>query len=87
MDQEHTENTRNHIRMSHSPNRNRCKNRKQRLRVSADIAARLKKPAARRGSDGGVYAAIAAGRHRSARENPAELGKRIMTQRNANMKK
>ena len=61
--------------------------RKQRLRVSADIAARLKKPAARRGSDGGVYAAIAAGRHRSARENPAELGKRIMTQRNADMKK
>ena len=61
--------------------------KKQRARVCADIAARLRKPAGRRGTDAGVYAAIAAGKRRAGRGNPADLGKRIMATRNINCRK
>jgi hypothetical protein len=61
--------------------------KKQRARVCADIAARLRKPAGRRGTDAGVYAAIAAGKRRAGRGNPADLGKRIMATRNINCKR
>jgi len=61
--------------------------KKQRMRVCADIAARLRKPAGRRGTDAGVYAAIAAKKRRPYRSNPADLGKRIMASRNINCKR
>ena len=61
--------------------------KKQRARVCADIAARLRKPPARRGADAGVYAALAAKKRKPARGNPADLGKRIMAKRNVNMRK
>jgi hypothetical protein len=61
--------------------------KKQRARVCADIAARLRKPPARRGADAGVYAALAAKKRKPARGNPADLGRRIMAKRNVNMRK
>ena len=61
--------------------------KKQRARVCADIAARLRRPAGRRGADGGVYAAIAAKKRRPYRGNPADLGKRIMASRNINCRR
>ena len=61
--------------------------RKQRMRVCADIAARLRKPAGRRSADAGIYAAIAGGKRKAPAKNPTELGKRIMASRNVNMRK
>ena len=61
--------------------------KKQRARVCADIAARLRKPAGRRGTDTGVYASIAAKKRRPYRGNPADLGKRIMVSRNINCRR
>ena len=61
--------------------------KKQRMRVCADIAARLRKPAGRLGTDAGVYAAIAARQRKPVRGNPADLGKRIMAKRNVNCRK
>ena len=61
--------------------------KKQRARVCADIAARLRKPVGRRGMDAGMYAAIAAKKRRSNRGNPADLGKRIMASRNINCRR
>ena len=61
--------------------------KKQRARVCADIAARLRKPSGRRGADAGIYAAIAGSRRKPARKNPADLGKRIMANRNINCRK
>ena len=60
--------------------------KKQRARVCADIAARLKKPSGRRGADAGVYAALAAAKRKPSRGNPADLGKRIMANRNINLR-
>ena len=53
--------------------------RRERSRVCADIASRLKATAA----DSGVYAALASAARRPA-ANPADLGKRIMASRSAN---
>ena len=61
--------------------------KKQRARVCADIAARLKKPSGRLGADAGVYAALAAARRKPPRRNAADLGKRIMANRNINCRK
>ena len=61
--------------------------KKQRARVCADIAARLKKSSGRLGADAGIYAALAAAKRKPTRGNPAELGKRIMASRNINMRK
>jgi len=61
--------------------------RKQRMRVSKDIAAKLQRQNKRRGADTGIYAAIAGSRRKPARKNPAELGKRIMASRNINCRK
>ena len=61
--------------------------KKQRARVCADIAARLKKTSGRRGADAGVYAALATARRKPPRGNPADLGKRIMANRNINCRK
>ena len=64
---------------------------KDRTKVCADLAARVRKSIGNRkktsGGSGGVYAALASrGRDRTA-EEPNALGKRIMAARNANMKK
>ena len=59
--------------------------RKQRQRVCADIAARLRK-AKRAGADSGTYAALAAAR-RTAPDSGPDLGRRIMEKRNANVRK
>ena len=56
--------------------------KKQRARVCADIAARLGRPAVRRGMD--AYAGLATGKRKPPRRNPADLGKRIMASRNVN---
>ena len=61
--------------------------KKQRMRVCADIAARLRKPSGQRSTDAGIYAALAAKQRKPARGNPADLGKRIMAKRNVNCKK
>ena len=61
--------------------------KRQRDRVCADIAARLRRPAGRRGADAGTYAALAAMQRKHARGNPADLGKRIMAKRNVNCRK
>ena len=65
--------------------------RKQRRRVCADIAARMKrggrKPAGRRAADAGVYAALSAMRRSAARPDEKELGRRIMASRNINCRK
>ena len=61
--------------------------RRQRMRVSKDIAARLQRQNSRRGADAGIYAAIAGSRRKAPRKNPADLGKRIMASRNINCRK
>ena len=61
--------------------------RKQRMRVSKDIAARLQRQNSRRGADAGIYAAIAGSRRKAPRKNPADLGRRIMANRNINCRK
>ena len=61
--------------------------RKQRMRVSKDIAAKLQWQNRHRGADAGIYAAIAGNRRKAPRKNPAELGKRIMASRNINCRK
>ena len=58
-------------------------NRKQRRKVCADIAARLKSQ--RKGSDSGYAALYGAARGRTG--NPMDLGKRIMASRNPNYHK
>jgi hypothetical protein len=60
---------------------------KRRRRICADIAARLGRPAGRRGMDAGAYAVLAARQRKPAAGNPADLGKRIMASRNVNMRK
>ena len=57
--------------------------KKQRQSVCADIAARLNGNRDLRGTDAGVYAALASARRRPA-GNPADLGRRIMETRSAN---
>ena len=44
--------------------------KKQRARVCADIAARLRKPAGRRGTDAGIYAALAAAQRKPLAPTP-----------------
>ena len=65
--------------------------RKQRRRVCADIAARMKrggrKPAGRRAADAGVYAALSGMRRAAAPADEKELGRRIMAARNINCRK
>ena len=61
--------------------------RRQRMRVSKDIAARLQRQNSRRGADTGIYAAIAGSRRKAPRKNPADLGRRIMASRNINCRK
>ena len=61
--------------------------KKQRARVCADIAARLRKPSGRHGADAGVYAALASAKRKPPRRNAADLGKRIMASRNINCRK
>lgn len=61
--------------------------RRQRMRVSKDIAARLQRQNSRRGADAGIYAAIAAAKRKPPRRNSADLGKRIMASRNINCRK
>ena len=61
--------------------------KKQRARVCADIAARLRKPSGRRGADAGVYAALAAAKRKPPRRDAADLGKRIMATRNINCRR
>ena len=56
--------------------------RRERTRVCADIAARLK----HRGSDSRAYAALAAAGARRPAANPADLGRQIMASRNPNYK-
>ena len=60
---------------------------KQRQRVCADIAARVNKAKGRKTVDSGIYAALAGGKRKVGRENPAELGKRIMAKRNVKCRK
>ena len=57
--------------------------RKQRRKVAADIAARMKKLPGRRRID--AYAALDSFRKQPA--NPADLGKRIMEKHNVNYRK
>ena len=61
---------------------------KDRKKVCADVAARIRKSNAKkkRAGSAGVYAALARGRDRKADEGNA-LGKRIMATRNANLRK
>ena len=65
--------------------------RKQRQRVCADIAARMKrggrKPAGRRAADAGTYAALSGMRRAAAPADEKELGRRIMAARNINCRK
>jgi len=60
---------------------------KKRRRVCSDLAARLGRPAGRRGTDAGAYAAMGTMQRKPARGNPADLGKCIMAKRNVNHKK
>ncbi len=59
---------------------------KQRRKVAADIAARLRGQK-NRGADTGIYAALASAKKRGSAADPAELGRRIMASRNANHRK
>lgn len=61
--------------------------KRQRQRVCADIAARLKKSNKRGASDAGVYAAIGKKKRPAARYDDKALGLKIMASRNANSKK
>ena len=58
--------------------------KKQRRRVAADISARLRKQAGRRAADGKTYAALAAASRRRPANVSADLGRRIMANRNPN---
>ena len=58
--------------------------KRQRARVTADIAARLHRPSGRRGADS--YKRLGTERRKPSRRNPADLGKRIMAKRNVNCK-
>ncbi len=60
---------------------------KQRKKVAADIAARLRKKPGRKAADGKTYAALAAAARRGPAAVDADLGKRIMAKRNPNYKK
>ena len=61
--------------------------KRQRDRVCADLAARLKKPSGRRVADANVYSTLSAMERKLARGKPTDLGKRIMANRNVNMRK
>lgn len=61
--------------------------KKQRRKVAADIAARLRKQSGRRAADGKTYAALAAASRRKHGAVGADLGKRIMASRNPNYKR
>lgn len=60
--------------------------KKQRQRVCADIAARLRKTNSRSGKDS-VYSALASKSRKAAPAEMSDLGRRIMEKRNANFKK
>ena len=60
--------------------------KKQRKKVAADIAARLRRQSGRRASDGKAYAALAAVSRRKPAAVGTDLGKRIMASRNVNYK-
>ena len=61
--------------------------KKQRRKVAADIAARLRKQSGRKAADGKTYAALAAASRRKPAAVGADLGKRIMERRNPNYRK
>ena len=61
--------------------------KKQRRKVAADIAARMQKRTGRKASDGSTYAALAAAARRKAAVPGADLGRRIMANRNPNYRK
>ena len=58
--------------------------KKQRRKVAADIAAKIRKRSGRRAADGKTYAALAAASRRRSAAVSADLGKRIMASRNPN---
>ena len=60
--------------------------KKQRRKVAADIAARLRKQSGRKAADGKTYAALAAASRRKPAAVGADLGRRIMERRNPNYK-
>lgn len=60
--------------------------KKQRHKVAADIAARLRKQSGRKAADGKTYAALAAASRRKPAAVGADLGRRIMERRNPNYK-
>lgn len=60
--------------------------KKQRRKVAADIAARMQKRTGRKASDGSTYAALAAAARRKTAVPGADLGRRIMANRNPNYK-
>lgn len=61
--------------------------KKQRRKVAADIAAKLRKQSGRRAADGKTYAALAAASRRRPAAVSVDLGKRIMASRNPNYRK
>lgn len=61
--------------------------KKQRRKVAADIAARLRKQSGRKAADGKTYAALAAASRRKPAAVGADLGRRIMERRNPNYRK
>ena len=58
--------------------------KKQRRKVAADIAARMRKQSGRKTADGKTYAALAAASRRKPAAVDADLGRRIMERRNPN---
>ena len=58
---------------------------KQRRALGKDLVRRLNKPLSRRGAD--QFRALAGARRKPSRGNPADLGKRIMANRNINCRK
>ena len=61
--------------------------KKQRRKVAADIAARMRKQSGRKAADGKTYAALAAASRRKPAAVGADLGRRIMASRNPNYRK
>ncbi len=61
--------------------------KKQRRKVAADIAARMRKQSGRKAADGKTYAALAAASRRKPAAVDADLGRRIMERRNPNYRK
>ena len=61
--------------------------KKQRRKVAADIAARMRKQSGRKAADGKTYAALAAASRRKPAAVGADLGRRIMERRNPNYRK